>query len=69
MTDQERDDLLRELKDQGQRLERRFEGLEQQAAEGFSDLRERIDTVDNRVSDLRRDLEEHGMVPPAEATG
>ena len=90
MTDQERDDLLLVLRDGLAELKDRFGGLEQQVAEGFSDLRGRIDAVDakvdavdavavdlrgligavdDRVSDLRHDIEDQFGLSPREATG
>ena len=76
MTDPERDDLLLVLRDGLAEPKDRFGGLEQQVAEGFSDLRGRIDAVDakvdavdNRLSDLRHDIEEQFGLSPREATG
>ncbi len=79
MTDRERDDLLLELRDGFGRLESRMDAIEHRmgAMEHRMDAVERrvgasehrlldaINVVDNRVSDLRRDLSDHGMLPAA----
>ena len=59
-------DVLRELRDVESRLTKR---IDEQVGAAESRLTKRIDDVENRVLDLRRDLEDHYGLPPAEATG
>ena len=60
-------DILREeLKPIIERLDR-IEATQTEHGQKLAKLNEKIDAVDNRLSDLRRDLEANGMLPPAEA--
>ena len=55
MTDEERDELLLDLRDRLERIE------EKQGEQG-----ETLDAVSDGLQDLRRDLEVHAMLPPSE---
>ena len=74
MTEQERDDLLLRmaimLEKHGALLEKHGALLEKHGAK-LQKLQESVDLVDNRLSDLTRDLRDHGMLPDEghEATG
>ena len=67
MTEQERDDLLLRM---AIMLEKHGALLEKHGAK-LQKLQESVDLVDNRLSDLTRDLRDHGMLPDEghEATG
>ncbi len=50
-------------------VERRMTAFEKRMDHKFSLLGRKIDDVDDRVSDLRRDIEQHFGMPPAEHAG
>ena len=58
MTERERDGLLLDIA-----------GTQREHGKKLDELQLSIDAVDNRISDLRRDLESYGVLPREEATG
>ena len=69
MTEQERDALLGRLEAGQKRVSEELAGLRDDHGKRLDEIKHLVDAVDNGLQDLRRDLEQHGMLPPVEQAG
>ena len=58
MTEQERDELLLSIVE-----------TQREHGEKLDNVKATVDAVSDGLQDLRRDLEDHAVLPPAEAAG